>query len=128
MLAGREENVEHGLRQNAIPHDGRRGDIQRRGQRPERLRRDRAKLFRGGIVQAEMGGNRFAFMHGLPAWGVGQRVPALHNGFMEQSSRKREAISDSTLRAPADSPNTVMFSGSPPNEAMLSRTHSRAWI
>ena len=25
------------------PHDGRRGDIQRRGQRPERLRRDRAK-------------------------------------------------------------------------------------
>ena len=71
-----------------------------------------------------MGGNRFAFMHGLLARGVGQRVPALHNGFMEQSSRKREAISDSTLRAPADSPNTVMFSGSPPNAAMLSRTHS----
>ena len=31
-----------------------------------------------------------------------------------------------TLIAPADSPNTVTLSGSPPNPAMLSRTHSRA--
>ena len=38
-----------------------------------------------------MGSNHFAFMHGLLARGVGQRVPALHNGFMEQSSRKRRS-------------------------------------
>ena len=106
------------------PHDGRRGDIQRRGQRPERLRRDRAKLFRGSIVQAEMGGNRFALCMACSRGVSGSVYPLCTMALWNSPPASGEAISDSTLRAPADSPNTVMFSGSPPNAAMLSRTHS----
>ena len=36
------------------------------------------------------------------------------------------AISVVTALPPADSPKTVTWSGSPPNAAMLSRTHSSA--
>lgn len=36
------------------------------------------------------------------------------------------ASSAATDPAPADSPKTVTWSGSPPNAVMLSRTHSRA--
>ena len=35
VLAGSEKNIQHGLRQYAIPDDRRRGDVEWRGQRPE---------------------------------------------------------------------------------------------
>ena len=96
--------------------------------RPERLRRERAKLFRGGIVQAEMGGNRFAFMHGPARAGCQAACTRFHNGFMEQSSRKRRGHQRQHALRAGRLAKSVMFSGSPPNAAMLSRTHSRAWI
>ncbi len=39
-----------------------------------------------------------------------------------------DASSAEMLIAPADSPKTVTFSGSPPNSAMFSRTQSSAAI
>ena len=43
-------------------------------------------------------------------------------------SASGEASNDSTLRAPADSPNRVTLCGSPPNAVIFSRTHSSAAI
>ena len=54
-----------------------------------------------------------------PLWGMAR---------LEQARAAGAARSTPTLIAPADSPKIVTWSGSPPNAAMLSRTHSSAAI
>ena len=59
----------------------------------------------------------------------GERCAALHDRARERAARDcGDAQRCSTSPPPADSPNAVTRAGSPPNAAMLSRTHSSAAI
>jgi len=49
MLTAGEEGLQHRLRQYGIANNGRRADGKRRGQRPERVRRNRPQLFGAGL-------------------------------------------------------------------------------
>ena len=56
-----------------------------------------------------------------------RRRAALRDRLVEQAARRRAVPSSvPTLPPPADSPKIVTWSGSPPNAAMQSRTHSSA--
>ena len=63
-------------------------------------------------------------LRGVGFVGDAQRRSALHRGAVEQTPGGRRGQERRRLRAAADWPKIITRDGSPPNAAMLSRTHS----